>query len=532
MLPADRLILVLLALLFSVNCGATIAIEYRSGAGLQNLAWESGQHEIPWATDRPDGGSYTTQISHITPSWRRFGPGTPNAVSELIERLNIPLLATHPITGKTIPMLADRWFTDETAGISYFHIDDKAFWSDDIPVTSNDFAYTVQFLTDESRGTVYQADILEADIQSLIVYDPGYFAIRHAPGPMPELIRNFKPLPAHFYQSDIRWPGGFDDTPEPVTGPYNPQGMDFDSINLTRVANWWGDNQRFLRQRFHVTDIRLVREGDSLYRAFANGEIDLLSTSTAMALTSPWAITLSERYHINRLICQGCPTQYSGLLFSPDVADEDRLRLIQAIDTLLREKHADVTTEPASESMEEPAAAMIEKPRPPLAPDLTSPDTDSEPIVDVAPMIAEPALLEGLIFPSQSSFDGLSVLPGAVAEPAESLRRRIEEGNYRAVLITARANGRNAHKALTEAATAYHTKGVIAALSDISYHHYVFWEWLQIPIGAPISHYGVFDPFDAVYGGMFSVDKKLRAEHMNHPERDIDDVIPAVINYP
>ena len=486
MLPADRLLLILSALLLTFACRAEIPVEYHSGAQLHQLPWQAADNEHPWAGSQPNGGGFNTLIDHVVPSWRRFGPGTPNPVSELTERLNIPLLATHPLTGNIIPMLADRWYTDESTGISYFHIDDDAIWSDGIPVTSSDFAYTVQFLGDISHGTSYQSELLHANIAGITIFDPGYFAIRHAPGTMPAFIRDLKPLPAHFYQTDIRWPGGFDETPEPVTGPYEPLSMDFNSITLKRVTGWWGDRQRFLSHRFHVTDIRLQRSTESSYKAFVNGEVDLLTTTAAGALNSAWITKLSGRYHVRRLSCDSCVTEYSGVIFSPDVAEADRLALLTQINALLNSQTF---------------------------------ATDTPPAVT-------------LYYPENEKLSVLATIPGATAEPADALVRRIEDGNFSAVFVTAPAGPASPEQTLREIADAYHTNGIVAAVDHISYHHYVFWEWLRVPVDLPASRFGLFDPFDAVYGGYFSIDKKFRAELMNQPERDDDAVAEPISHYP
>ncbi|WP_300427277.1 ABC transporter substrate-binding protein, partial [uncultured Thalassolituus sp.] len=181
MLRAESALWLLIGLFFTLSAAAegSISVSYQSGSLLHAIPWESADTEQPWAAKARNGGSFSTLVHHITPSWRRFGPATPNDISESIEALSLPLLARHPVTDHLIPILADRWYSDEQAGITYFHIDDDALWSDGIPVTSNDIAYTLQFLTDEKNGTPYQRQQLTQHISAIIIYDPEYFALVH-----------------------------------------------------------------------------------------------------------------------------------------------------------------------------------------------------------------------------------------------------------------------------------------------------------------------------------------------------------------
>ena len=490
MLRAESALWLLIGLFFTLSAAAegSISVSYQSGSLLHAIPWESADTEQPWAAKARNGGSFSTLVHHITPSWRRFGPATPNDISESIEALSLPLLARHPVTDHLIPILADQWYSDEQAGITYFHIDDDALWSDGIPVTSNDIAYTLQFLTDEKNGTPYQRQQLTQHISAIIIYDPEYFALVHTAGSPPETVTGLRPLPAHFYRSLLRWPADFDRTPPPVTGAYQPDELEFQYASFKRVKDWWGDKQRFLKYRFHPTEIRLFRSSEDSFKAFANGELDALSTTDPATAEASWARLLTQKYKIRRIDCPGCPDRHQGIVFSPSVSPDEQQALIRTVTSLLVPDHTD-------------------------APEITSGGIT-------------------LYYPATQRYSMLNSHPGFVAEPPSSLIRRLQDNRYQAVLISAEADTAEADSALRRTLSTVPDHGAVAALPHISYYHYLLWEWIMLPETPLLSPAGLLAPFDVIYGGLFSINRKERAAMMDKPERREGESPPAIKIYP
>jgi len=476
-----RALALTLLLLCTSKAGADVPIEYHSGSLLHALEWQSGAQEKSWAVRSPNGGGYSYIVPNIGGSWRRYGPGTPTATSNAMESLNLPLLATHPLTGNFIPMLADRWYSDSTSGITYFHIDDDASWSDGVPVTSHDIAFTLNFLSDPAHQTEFQRRQINQDVQAVIIFDPSHFAIVHRQEHIPESIHSLRPLPAHFFDSERPWPSGHDLEPSPVTGPYRPDELNYNAVSFRRIQNWWGDKQAFLKHRFHATDINLHRSTDDAFRAFANGEIDSISSDNRHVLSSPWAKHLTKQYKIKQVSCSGCPATASGVIFSPSVTRQQRQSLMTALEN--RTAHFIV------------------------------PDFD-------------------LFYPYTQAFEWLRPWAGAYAEPSDMLLRRLNEGRYDAIIISAEMTRDTPEASLKRAISGIDSFGDIAALPDFTYHQYLVWEWVELPEQPLVSAAGLLNPFDAVYGGLFSVNRKARAEMLDKPERRESDTPPAVINYP
>ena len=77
----------------------------------------------------------------------------------------------------------------------------------------------------------------------------------------------------------------------------------------------------------------------------------------------------------------------------------------------------------------------------------------------------------------------------------------------------------------------YQQPGPSWLIYDIPIKRYAYWQWLKLPatIGTRISS-DIFDPFDPVTGGLFWIDRKLRADTLSQSDNEKIEERPPVIH--
>ena len=494
----------LLALVIPISSAAP-AVNQASSEQLDNVQWEDGNDLPTWNSRQPSGGRLTSVIGQLPDNWRRFGPGTPNALTPVLESLNLPLLGIHPIEGGLIPMLASHWYHDAEAQRFYYRIDEQALWSDGIPVTSADIAFTLFFLTDPRRMTPYQGQLIDDTISAITVYDPSHFSIDYKlplfnsasnlinPNTLDarSLLLTLRPMPSHHYQSGHYWPGSSElaiipaqePIPEPVTGPYAPIKLDDDAVLFERIEDWWGNSQRYLAKRFTLAEVSMIESSPKTFKRFAEGSVDLIESSHSTAMTSPWLEKIAVNYQISRA---------SIALDTPDqvmlIADERvSPTTFQQLKNQLEQRQQGLT--PAKETT-----------------------------LDIE-----------LIYPNNNEFSWLASVNKAKALSNDQYELAIRTGNYDAALVIIPPTATMSWQRLFSFSLADKS---VAVIYDIPYHHYAYWDWIKLPNPkVATGNKDWFSPFDAIRGGMISIDRKRKAKTLDKPTRNSEDT-PGVIFYP
>ena len=128
-----------------------------------------------------------------------------------------------PVSGETIPWLAEKWEFNEDFTEFTIALNPKAAWSDGEPVTSKDFAYTIGLARDHDdllRGGGDYKDITD------VATPDDHTAVLTLKNPNPRfhylfvnvLIDAFDMKPAHIWEKQD--PAKFMDNPPVRTGPY------------------------------------------------------------------------------------------------------------------------------------------------------------------------------------------------------------------------------------------------------------------------------------------------------------------------
>jgi microcin C transport system substrate-binding protein len=248
----------------------------------KDLVWEDG-HDVPEFSD-PEakrGGTENDFISDFPRTLRTIGPDANGGFRGYIGN-GLGLISRHPVTRQYYPGLAREWAFAPDGRTIYFKLDPDARFSDGVPVTADDFLFVFFYFRSPYTGDPWYVDYYTKTFAHITKYDDHTIAIS-APAPRLDLADYLAigATPEHFYKElgpdyidRYQW------RLEPTTGPYTillPQDLHKgESVDLTRVKNWWASDKRFYRHRFNVDRIhvQVIRDANKALEAFKRGDLD------------------------------------------------------------------------------------------------------------------------------------------------------------------------------------------------------------------------------------------------------------------
>lgn len=257
----------------------------------RNLNWQTGdEHPELGSPEAKKGGTLRLALQKSFPNTLRpFGPNSNNSTRRyLYDDIDLPLIRLHPLTEAVIPGTADRWAVSEDGRTVYFHIDEKARFSDGSPLTARDFItslfvrtspyaaepfYGDYYLGNFSRIAVYGNHCIAVTLAAARPYAPFYAAI---PASCTSFYAEFGPDYATRYQWRV----------PPTTGGYtiDPSGVIMGrQLTLQRVRDWWAADRRYTRYSCNADHIvySFITEQSKARELFRIGEIDVFSARDA-----------------------------------------------------------------------------------------------------------------------------------------------------------------------------------------------------------------------------------------------------------
>ncbi len=257
----------------------------------KNLNWQTGAEEPELGSpEAKKGGTLRLALQKSFPNTLRpFGPNSNNATRRyLYDDIDLPLIRLHPLTEAVIPGTADRWAVSEDGRTVYFHIDEKARFSDGSPLTTRDFItalfvrtspyaaepfYGDYYLGNFSRIAVYGNHCLAVTLAAARPYAPFYAAI---PASCTSFYAEFGPDYASRYQWRV----------PPTTGGYtvDKSGVIMGrQLTMQRVRDWWAANRRYTQYSCNADRIvySFITEQSKARELFRIGEIDVFSARDA-----------------------------------------------------------------------------------------------------------------------------------------------------------------------------------------------------------------------------------------------------------
>ena len=272
-----RLRVFFLTLLFLI---ASIA-QTRAESLPANLHWITNDSDPVFADPNAKaGGRFRTFMMSFPPTLRSVGPDSNSGFVANLRANALSLVGRHPNTLNPIPELATHWAFGDDGRTIYYRLDPAARWSDGVPVTADDYLFTLEFMRSPHIVAPFYNDYFTNIITDVIKFDEHTIAVRGATAKPPyEMLFDYSigPTPRHFHTLDASWVNEYNWKIEPNTGPYQISEIRKGKyIEFTRVDNWWASDKKYFRNRFNVEHVRIkvIRDLNIAHNYFTKGELD------------------------------------------------------------------------------------------------------------------------------------------------------------------------------------------------------------------------------------------------------------------
>jgi microcin C transport system substrate-binding protein len=245
---------------------------------------------LDWVTNEDDpvfasaqarrGGTYRTWMLSFPLTLRVVGPDSNGSFAAYTRANDLNLVGIHPNTLKYIPVLATHWAFGADGKTVHYRLDPRAKWSDGLPVTADDYLFTIEFMRSEHIVDPWYNNHYTNNIVDVVKHDDHTISIVGAtPKPQEELLTEYglQPTPRQFHKLDPNWVRDYDWRLAPGTGPYQIARIEKGQfIELGRNPDWWGDTNPYLANRFNPETIRVtvIRDMNVAWEYFLRGELD------------------------------------------------------------------------------------------------------------------------------------------------------------------------------------------------------------------------------------------------------------------
>jgi microcin C transport system substrate-binding protein len=255
---------------------------YESEPLPEGLEWVTNEEDAVFASpDAQRGGSFNDFMISFPLTLRIVGPDSNGAFANYLRPNNqIPLVTLHPNTLTYIPYLATHWAFHPDGKTAFYRINPNATWSDGEPITADDFMFTWDFARSEYTLAPFYQDYFGSEIVKITKHDDYTISIEGATAkPRDELLSEYGlwPTPRHFHRLDENWVVDYNWRIEPNAGPYQISRVENGRfIEFSRTQDWWGDELRYMRNRFNPDTVRytVIRDVNVAWEYFLRGELD------------------------------------------------------------------------------------------------------------------------------------------------------------------------------------------------------------------------------------------------------------------
>lgn len=254
---------------------------YESAPLPEGLEWVTNEEEPVWSSPEAQrGGTFNTFVLSFPLTLRTVGPDSNDSFSAYKRYTNLGLVTLHPNTLNYIPQLATHWAFDPDGKTVYYRLDPDARWSDGEPVTADDYMFTIEFMRSEHIVAPWYNNHYTTQIVNVTKHDDYTISIEGATAkPAEELLYEYglSPTPRHFHKLDENWVQDYNWRSEPGTGAYRISRVEKGQfVEFARTEDWWGDDKRYLANRFNPETIRItvIRDMNVAWEYFLRGELD------------------------------------------------------------------------------------------------------------------------------------------------------------------------------------------------------------------------------------------------------------------
>ena len=246
-----------------------------------DLVWETNNEDPVFASpEAKRGGTFRAWMLAFPLTLRTVGPDSNGAFAGFLRYNRMGLVTFHPNTRRPIPALATHWAFGDDGRSIYYKLNPKARWSDGVPVTADDFVFSVQFHRSKEIVAPWYNNYYTDRIRDLKRYDDHTIGIQGAePKPLEEMLYEYSlgPQPRHFHKLSEKWVQDYNWRIEPNTGPYIIDKVEKGKyIEMRRKADWWANDLKYFQHRFNPDKVRVrvIRDMNIAFQHFLKGELD------------------------------------------------------------------------------------------------------------------------------------------------------------------------------------------------------------------------------------------------------------------
>ena len=254
---------------------------YESAPLPDGLEWLTNDEDPVFSSpEAKRGGSFRTYMPAFPLTLRTVGPDSNGSFAAYLRASNLGLVNIHPNTLNYIPELATHWAFGADGKTVYYRLNPEAKWSDGLPVTADDYMFTVEFMRSEHIVAPWYNNYYTNVIVDVRKHDDFTISVEGAtPKPREELLTEYglSPIPRQFHKLDENWVQDYNWRVAPGTGPYRVSHVDKgQSVTFDRIDDWWGNELRYHRNRFNAEEIRIsvIRDMNVAWEYFLRGELD------------------------------------------------------------------------------------------------------------------------------------------------------------------------------------------------------------------------------------------------------------------
>lgn len=247
-----------------------------------SLKWETNNQSPIWADPNAlKGGVFTDFMLAFPPTLRTVGPDSNSSFRGFINANQLGLVGIQPNTQEIIPQLAEKWAYGNDGKTVYYKLDTAAKWSDGVPVTADDFLFTLEFMRSPHINAPWYNNYYTEQIIDVTKYDDHTISVTGAVSrPKDELhyYYGLNPTPKHFYKTITEsWVKDYNWEIVPNTGPYQISKVkNGKQVEFTRKQNWWAKERKYNVGRFNVDKVvvKVIRDINIAYSHFEKGNLD------------------------------------------------------------------------------------------------------------------------------------------------------------------------------------------------------------------------------------------------------------------
>ncbi len=247
----------------------------------EDIEWLTNDTDPVYASpDAKKGGTIKFGLLSFPLTFRVVGPDSNSNFRSYILNNQLSLINIHPNIENIIPEIATHWAFDKDKKTMYFKLNKNAKWSDDVPLTAHDFAYTLEFMRSKHIVAPWYNDYYTKEIDKVIVYDDYTLAVVNTrPVPDLHLKIGISPIPRHFYSTlDEDFVMKYNWMIAPNTGPYQISNFKKGKfIKFIRKKDWWAEDLLYFKNRFNADNVifTVIKDFNIMWEYFKKCKIDV-----------------------------------------------------------------------------------------------------------------------------------------------------------------------------------------------------------------------------------------------------------------